>query len=59
MWQSGLLRSGNKTGLGDLRSAVPAGSETRAEQFCYGLEEAAEELTCQDHRFAVAGHVRS
>jgi hypothetical protein len=27
-----LLRDGNKTGLGDLRSAVPAGLETRAER---------------------------
>jgi threonine aldolase len=27
-----ILRGGNKTGLGDLRSAVSAGSETRAEQ---------------------------
>ncbi len=32
-----LLRGRNKTGLGDLRSAVSAGSETRAEQFCYRL----------------------
>jgi hypothetical protein len=38
-----LLRDGNKTGLGDLRSAVPAGLETRAEraeQFCYRLQPA-------------------
>ncbi len=27
---------GNKTGPGDLRSAVPAGSETLAEQSCRG-----------------------
>jgi hypothetical protein len=32
-----VLRGGNKTGLRDLRSAVSAGSETRAEQFCYRL----------------------
>ncbi len=32
-----ILRGGDKTGLGDLRSAVSAGSETRAEPFCYRL----------------------
>jgi hypothetical protein len=36
------LRGGNKTGLGDLRSAVSAGSETPAEQFCYAVSAGSE-----------------
>mgnify|MGYP007016028692 CR=1 FL=1 len=28
------IRTANKTEIGDLRSAVSAGSETRAERFC-------------------------
>jgi hypothetical protein len=55
---------GNKTGLGDLRSAVPAGSETRAEHFRYRLLGRRTKITplgqaaaIQIHQQQVVGHL--